>query len=238
MRRWALALVALLSVVAGSAGSASAGPGCGWPGAQRLVPRGVLRGDIDADGRLDTVSVVARYRAAPGCRLALRVRLGTGISLFQPLVDDPRTTGERLRRQPWPRLISLVTIDPQPGLEPVVSTQLGPSTVFVSIFAIHRGRLVRLLVDESAFGGGVSGVASAVDCWHGAGSGEVVSSFAQSDVRGWAVSRSLYRLVGPGFRSPTVLPPVRVKNLGALPEFHSPGLGIFPSCTVARVPHP
>ena len=234
----ALVVVAVLLSSAASAGSAPGGQGCGWSSAGRLVTRGVLHGDLDADRRPDTVAVVARYGAAPGCRLALRVQLGTGISLFHPLAETPHSTGEDLRNQPWPRLLSLVKLDPRPGLQPVVSVQLGASTVFVNVFAIHGGQLVRLNAQGDGFGGGVSGVASAVDCWHGAGSGEVVSSFAESNIHGWAVSRSLFRLVGNSFRPSTTVPSVRVKFLGALPEFHGPGLGIFPRCTVARVRFP
>jgi hypothetical protein len=230
----ALVVVAVLLASAASAGSAPGGHDCGWSSAGRLATRGVIHSDVDADGRPDTVAVVGRYGAAPGCRLALRVQLGTGITLFHPLAETPNATGDDLREQPWPRLVSLVKIDPRPGLQPVVSVQLGASTVFVDVFAIHGGQLVRLTAPESAFAAGASGVASAVDCWHGAGSGEVVSSFAQSNIHGWAVSRSLYRLAGNSFRPPTTLPPVRVKYLSVLPEFHGPGLGIFPNCTVAQ----
>ena len=233
----ALVVAAVFVLSAAPVDSAPGGHGCGWSNGERSVERGVIRADVDADGRPDRVSVVARYGAAPGCRLALRVQLATGISLFHRLVETPHTTGSDLRKQSWPRLLSLVKVDPRPGLQPVVSIQFGSSTVFVGLFAIHGGRLVRLAAPESAFGGGVSGVASAVDCWHGAGSGEVVSSFAQSNINGWAVSRSLLRLVGDGFRHVTAHASLRVKNLAALPEFHGPGLGIFSSCIVARVRH-
>lgn len=212
-------------------------PACRWADGGRGVERGVLRGDVDADGRSDRVSVVARYRARPGCRLALRVQLGAEGRLFARLYEAPDATGADLQRQPWPRLLALVKVDPRPGLQPVVSVQLGSSTVFVGVFAIRGGHLVRLATPLSAFAAGASAVATAVDCWHGARSGIVVSSFAQANVHGWDVSRGFYHLVGNRFRPGGELPAVRVKTLAALPEFRGDGLPIFPSCTVARVRH-
>ena len=63
-------------VLPGWASPASRVSACRWANGGRGVERGVLRGDVDGDGRPDTVSIVARYRALPifpSCTVA-RVR--------------------------------------------------------------------------------------------------------------------------------------------------------------------
>ena len=231
-------LVGLLVVVEASGSASSARKACDW---RRLsngsfALRGRATGDVDGDGRQDGVSVVARYGARPGCRFALRVRLATGRLLVHRLADPlVGATAAVNREQPWPRLLAVAKIDARRGDQLVVSVDAGASTVFAGVFAIRRGVLVRLRVVDGSFASGASSVASAVDCWRGRASGEVVSSFAFTDPHGWTVIRRIYRLAGQSFR--TVLPrrpPFRTKSLIALPEFRGGELAVFPSCTISR----
>src|SRR6266576_4293111 len=98
----------LVVAVASSRSALSVQSGCGWQSLQRPAVRGAALGDIDGDGRLDQVSVVARYRARRGCRFALRVRLATGQVLIHrladPLIDG---TPAELRDLAWPRLLAI-----------------------------------------------------------------------------------------------------------------------------------
>jgi hypothetical protein len=223
-------------LVVGLASSASnARTKCGWLRPARSAVRGAAVGDVDGDRRPDRVSVVARYGASTGCRFALRVALGTGRVLVHPLADplvggDPRD----LRALPWPRLLAVVKIAPRGGGQPVVAVDQGAASVSVAVFAVRGLRLLRLQGAEfsSAEDGTTAG---AVDCWHGAGSGTVVSAFAVATRRDWSVSRRRYRLVGDRFRllRPS-LPPFRVNRLPTLPEFRGGELAVFPSCTISR----
>ena len=232
----AVALVVLVWTVASSRSTLDAQNGCGWQAAQRPAVRGAALGDIDGDGRLDHVSVVARYRARAGCRFALRVRLATGRVLIHRLAD-PLIDGSPadLRDLAWPRLLAIADVDLRRGAQPIVSSDVGASAVSAGVFAVRDRRLMRLVVPGGDFSSGASRTASAVDCWHGRGSGSVVQTFAVADPSGWTVSRRTYRLIGQRFRLSRPVPPsFRVKGLAALPEFSGGDLAVFPSCIVSR----
>jgi hypothetical protein len=224
--------------VAGSSGSGSITPrACDWRGSQGSSPvRGSATGDVDGDGRQDGVSVIARYGARPGCRFALRVRLATGRLLVHRLADPlVGASAAENREQAWPRLLAVAKIDSHRGDQPVVSVDHGASTVVADVFAIRRGSLVRLRIADGSFSSGASRTASAVDCWHGRASGEVVSTLAFADPRGWSVIRRIYRLAGQRFRPVRPLrPPFHTGSLIALPEFQRGDLTVFPSCTISR----
>ena len=157
--------------------------------------------------------------------------------LFAQLADPLQNAGAAEEvAQTWPRLVALARIDKQPGAEPIVTVGQGASTTFFGIFAVRQGRLVRLETpNRSTFGLGASRVANGTDCWHGPGSGEVVSSFAQGEPRGWTVQRRVYALKGEVFKALVASPVFHVKSLAKLPEFRG-GLA-FASCTIARVKH-
>ncbi len=229
----AASLAFLFTTLSGSAATAAhpTGAPCGWGSGDSGVVRGHLRGDVNGDGLGDAVSVIARYGSRQGCRFALRVQIARGATLVLRLPDSlGDADAATVRAQPWPRLVVLAKIDSKPGAQPIVSLDAGASTVFFGIFALRGQHLLKL--ESPRFAVGASGVASAVDCWHGSGSDEVVSSFAQSTPRGWTVQRRLYRLIGNRFRRvPQSLPVLHLKSTATLPEFR--GGMPFPSCTRA-----
>jgi hypothetical protein len=187
--------------------------------------RGALRTDVDRDGRADAVAV--RHIAGSACSFRLVAELASGVRLDVRL---PRAGGGEL----WPRLIAIIRLGPGAREAIVVSSGQGASTTMVQLYAVRGAHLVRLGGRRDSFASGASGVASAVDCIHDPHYAvAVISSFAESSVDGWTVTRRTYGLRSGVFRLERTRRLTKVQGLPRLPEFR--GSGLFPSCTIARV---
>jgi hypothetical protein len=104
----------------------------------------------------------------------------------------------------------------------------------VQLYAVRRAHVLRLGGRAQSFAAGASGVASAVDCIHDPRYAvAVISSFAESSVQGWTVTRRTYGLRSGVFRLERTMRLTKVQDLPRLHEFR--GNGLFPSCTIARV---
>jgi hypothetical protein len=205
---------------AGAAGFDVAGTRCAWSSAQVVAVRGFVRADIDGDGRADRIAVVELGTKKASCRFALRAELASGRSFSTTLPDGP----------PEPRLIAAVAVERSARADMLVLRDTGASAAFFDLFGLRRGQLLRF---GSAGGWGASSWGLAADCWRGAHSGAIVSSFAEPRYprAGWTVSRSVSVLRG---RRLTFLHSStrRVASLDVLPEFR--GSTLYASCTLAR----
>jgi hypothetical protein len=191
---------------------------------------GVLRGDVDGDGRSDSVSVKVDRRAPLGCQFFLVARTARG-DLIR------RVSGRYDFQQEWPQVVVLARIDRRPGAEVVVTLDHGASQAFGSIFTVRGGVLRRYLESHRYarfnFYGSV-GFGGAIDCL-GKASGRVVwSGYGHQEGERYVVERQFLRLEGTEFRRIRT-EHYRRERYGSwerFPEFRSPQL--FPSCTIAR----
>ncbi|MDX6515666.1 MAG: hypothetical protein QOH73_1332 [Gaiellaceae bacterium] len=210
-----------LGCLSGSAaGSEVAAAPCVWSRGHIVSVRGFIRADVDGDRRSDRLAVIELGGLQASCRFALRAELASGRSSYVALRVGP----------PEPRLLALVAVERSGRADALVLRDTGASAAFFDLYGLRRGQLVRF---GAAGGSGASRWAMAVDCWRGAHSGAIVSSFAEPRYprAGWTVSRSISVLRGTRltFLRSSVS---RVASLTDLPEFH--GSELYPSCTIAR----
>jgi hypothetical protein len=123
-----------------------------------LFPDGLtrLRGDVDGDRRLDTVTTEARWFAGDACCTRLVVETEHGV--FERRVDP--LSGMLIAP---PGLAALVKLDRSPGLEIAVVIWRGASTAFLDVYGVRGKRLTRVSADAFAYAGSVVN-RSGVDC--------------------------------------------------------------------------
>jgi hypothetical protein len=199
------------------------------------MPKGqALHGDLDGDGRVDSVVVTASYSSPPRCVFHLVARFATGqasiASLPPSCLDVPC-----MREAHWPNVEALAAIDRRPGAEIAVTVNAGASTLFLGIYTVKSQKLVRMAIPHSLqntfaeFGSAAR--YDAVDCL-GRTTGRVVASDVWvAGARRVLVTRRFLRVVGMYFR---VYRSVNyaLRGLPRFPEFS--GRGPFAHCLVAR----
>lgn len=192
-------------------------------GASKRAP-GRLRGDVDGDGRSETVWLAIDDRAEAECQVFLAVGSGSGVR-STPVVQPELN----LALSP-PSLIGLAPVDLEPGLEVVVDLVAGASTRFAGLFGIGGGDLRRIEFDGPgavardlfAYGGSVTHL-DGVDCAELRGTLVVTSATPRADR--YAVVRRYYRITDGGA---ALLPRrtehhvVEPKALNRYPELASP----------------
>lgn len=190
-----------------------------------FVRPGPLTGDVDGDGTPDTMFLAVNPDAPQGCRAFLIVDTGSGTLVEE--ISDPDISFEL----GLPTLESIVPIDDRPGDEVVVRILTGASTLFVGLFTVHDGALVRIEVaGDAEFGnlfpsGGSVGHMEGSDCTI---DGIVVTS-AVPEEEGYEVTRNLYSVTETtADPSGSEVDHVRSQNLGdRYPELGGPP---FSSC--------
>jgi hypothetical protein len=188
---------------------------------------GSLRGDVDADGSPDDVSLAFDDTGARGCQAFLVVE-GSGESAVLAIESFDRAFG-----LPQPRLNRLAEVDSAPGSEIAVDLVAGASTQFVGLFTMTGGELARVEVEGDEFPaddlfpyGGSVGHVDASDC---AGEpGTIVISTATPKGDDYQVTRRFFRFQGSTPRvepSSTERDRVAFEELGRFPEFRSSPFG-------------
>lgn len=135
----AIAFAACGDTAPATTAAAPAKPACDDDASAYRVEGRPLRGDVDADGRTDRVTLRVDRGRPPRCRHLLAVELAAG-----------DTVTAAVRPLPWPgtrpRLLLLAQIDGRGGVEPVVS--LSPAAVYRpgAVFTLRRGRLAPMRV--------------------------------------------------------------------------------------------
>lgn len=171
----------LAVLVAGGTASGSSG-GCAPLSAQALVRLptrgGVLRGDVDGDGRSDRVAMAVRRDQPLACRYILWVASTTRIIsevVRQPSFYDTRRT---------PYLAELARVNRSRGAQLVVDFGIGAGVDSYGIYALLGGRIVRMRVqgdkgtptaDTFQSGGSNAGGTNAI-CAAGPGGGIVLEA--------------------------------------------------------------
>lgn len=208
----------------------------------RLPRRGTLRGDIDGDGKTETVFVAVSRESPLRCRyFVVAHRQGSErIAALGGTAIRPNFRTQSGSR--WPYLSALADIDRRAGLEILVTLDGGAAVQEVGVWTAH-GRGLRHMPIEGAgsndlfpYGGSGSGLA-VVDCLRGPRSGEVIATYAERDglEHGSLVHRKIFRVRGGEFR---LMRSQRFTTKARLPEFPR-GRGItfrsleFRSCKTA-----
>lgn len=159
---------------------------------QKRAP-GRLRGDLDGDGRAETVWLAIDDGAEAGCQVFLTVASGPqlrSVPIVQPELN--------LALAP-PSVIGMARVDPEPGLEVVVDLVIGASTRFVGLFGMQGEDLTRIGFDGPgtlprdlfAYGGSVAHI-DGVDCARPLGT--VVVTNATPRAERYTVVRRYYRM--------------------------------------------
>jgi hypothetical protein len=137
---------------------------------------GLLRGDVDGDGRRDRVTIhyAPRARATCGFLVVVKTRHRTYAAVL-PAPDKGivRTARDYARTYPEPALGALVRIRHQ-GSTVVVPISHGASTVQAKPYWIYRGRLVAAYSGFTFYGSIAAN--NQVECYQSAGSGIVVET--------------------------------------------------------------
>lgn len=202
--------------------------------ARKRAP-GRLRGDVDGDGRTETVWLAIDDQAEAGCQVFLAV--GSGSVVRTTPVVQPELN---LTLSP-PSLVGLVPVDSEPGLEVVVDLVTGASTRFAGLFAVRGTDLRRIDFDGPgsvasdlfAYGGSVTHL-DGVDCARPRGTLVVTSATPRADR--YAVVRRYYRVIDGGAAPVprrTEHHVVEPKALNRYPELVSPP---FAGCLASSQP--
>jgi hypothetical protein len=187
---WLIAAAAVL--VAAWPVETDAAPGCDSELGGYRVKGNALHGDVDGDGRADRVTLRWDRRRPGACRHMLVVRTASG-RLAAPV-----------KPLPWPgtapRLLLVAEIDGRAGVEPVVS--VSPANVYRpgAVFAVRRGKLVRLRLGRSNLFPLDDEFPTGVDCAGEPGQIEVITGQVAEDDSFWDVKREIYRARGRRFR--------------------------------------
>ena len=192
MRAWAA--VAVLFAACGSAEPVAtrAEPTCDGSTAGYRVKGKALRGDVDGNGSADRVTLRVDRRRPRACRHVVVVKTGA------------ETIAAPVSPLPWPgtapRLMQIAEIDGRAGVEPVVT--LSPAAVYRpgAVFAVRRGKLVRLRLGRGNLFPLDDEFPTGVDCTGEPGRIEVITSEVADDDSFWDVTRSVYRARGRRFR--------------------------------------
>lgn len=175
--------------------------------AVRLPRRGTLRGDIDGDGKAETVFVAVSRKSPLRCRyfVVAQGHDSERIAALGGTAIRPNFRTEAGSR--WPYLSALADIDRRAGLEILVTLDGGAAVQEAGVWTA-QGRRLRHMPIEGArsndlfpYGGSGSGLA-VVDCLGGARSGEVIATYAERDglEHGSLVHRQVFRVRGAEFR--------------------------------------
>jgi hypothetical protein len=210
----------------------TAGAAMTWCGSLAdLFPTGVttLRGDVDADRRIDVISTSARWLGEQTCRAKLTIRTEHGTfrrridPLFESLVAPPPLAG-------------LIRLGHSQRLDVAVIVMLGASTGFVDVYHLHGRELGRESSEAFAYAGSVVNRAG-IDCVRDRSARLVASSATFEADNRYHVERSFYALRAGTLRllpARTERTTVRFTGLNRYPEFASQVP--FPSCTLVRGP--
>ena len=236
----ALAAAALLVATHADAAARTFAPCPRLADATRLPLRPgshTLRGDVDGDGTRDRVTVHYAKWARSSCAFLLTVETSNGThaavapAYGKGIVESGYA---HAREYPEPALGSLVRIRKR-GLVVMVALSHGASTVQVRPYWLARGELLASRYDLTAYGSIAHN--NQVDCYRGAGSGEIVEtgeSIANSAGTRWAFGRTISRLTDHGFeRVKTTSLRVGTKHARALERRWGLGYPPFRGCTVA-----
>jgi hypothetical protein len=161
----------------------------------------VLRGDVDADGSADRVSMHYSKSAKASCAflLAVETRHGTR-AVVVPAYDKGITVSgwQHVHDYSDPSVGSLVRIRPH-GFVVTVAVSRGASTVQTHPYWLARGRLVSPHHELTAYGDIAHN--NQVSCYHGARSGLIVETgeaTANDAGTRWAFGRTISRLTDRG----------------------------------------
>jgi hypothetical protein len=184
-----------------------------------------LRGHVDGDRRIDTVSTSADWVDSESCQASLVVK--TARRTYRQEVGND--LGILIAPPP---IAALVPLDRRRGLEIAVQVWQGASTGFVELYGIRGARLVRLDQHPFAFSGSLTHQ-EGLDCTrrHGA---LLVAGSAAIHGDGYAVGRRFYAMRAGELR---LLPRlteyllVGLEDLGRFPEISDVP---FPRCAVIR----
>jgi hypothetical protein len=116
--------------------------------APNLLRPGSLRGDVDGDGKPDTVRIALDPSGANGCRAFVVVRLARGSTLTAPIPQWEPTPV-----LPAPHLNSLARIDSVPGDEVVIDVAAGASTQFEGVYTYSAPGLAPVTATGTPFDG-------------------------------------------------------------------------------------
>jgi hypothetical protein len=227
MRLHVFALPLVAFALAGPGPGPSAGPPARcFPAVDFGFPATAeLRGHVDGDRRIDTVSTSAGWVDSDSCRASLVVR--TAKRTYRQEVGND--LGILIAPPP---VAALVPLDRRRGLEIAVQVWQGASTGFVELFGIRGARLVRL--DEHPFA--VSGSLThqeGLDCARRHGALLVAGSAAiQGD--SYAVERRFYAVRAGELRLRPRLTEHHVVGLEDLGGFREISDVPFPRCAVIR----
>ena len=240
-----LAAFASIAIVAGLiTGGAGARSGAGCPQFRASAPfetfGTVLRGDVDGDGRRDVVYLATRSGASVACRYVLIAATSAKQRISIPISQQGVGAAPDLR--PWPAglpaLDALARVDTRAGAEIAVSQWSGSSTLFIAVYTVRDGRLVRFELGKpfaqptpatNTFPvGGSFDTVGGLDCGAPA-SGQILSSYAVRSGSHYRIVRTYYRVEGVGLRE---IRRARVTSKDLPAEFR----GIFAHCSVASPP--
>lgn len=164
---------------------------------------GDLVGDIDGDGKRDTVYAIAKGHPRPEryghtrystCRYYLVVESGGSkvLSRVWDEVEDGSSASYLDVRM-------LTPVDDQPGLEVIVTSHLGAAVETYGIYTWRDGGLLRTLAADSAEGwfhsSGSGGASYGLDCVQDSDGALIMSDFVPNDVS-IPLQRTYYKLEG------------------------------------------
>jgi hypothetical protein len=186
-----------------------------------------LEGDVDSDGRADTVWTRARWVSGARCRASLHVRTAVG---DLAVAVQPASQGGSVLAPPG--LAGLARVDRRPGLEVALVPWEGASTTFVVVYALRAGRLVRLKSPLFGHGGSVAN-RSGVDCVRKRGALVVSSSASYVSGGSYRVVRRFFGLRRDAFvlKSTDRFRVPDYEALAGFPELANASQP-FPSCTI------
>jgi hypothetical protein len=194
---------------------------------------GVLRGDVDGDGRRDTVTIRRAARAPVRCTWFVAVETHHGT--LSHTLESTSPVSDLL-----PAVARLARVH-RHGLAVVAEVEHGASTGTAAVLVVTHGRLALVPAPPRTgfyYNGSVTHL-NAVDCFRGPGSGRIVISGAwlpSSTAKRMAFERRIYalresRLVLEKVIRRTTRPPGLPPRT---PEFR--GSMLFASCSVAANP--
>jgi hypothetical protein len=138
--------------------------------ASRLAPTPALVGDVDGDGTPDRVAIRFAPRLRTDCGIVVAVKTRHGVKAARvPYGSEagkfPRS-GQFIRLSTFPFLNGLYRIDGRPGLEIVLTSWAGASTLMLHMFTFTHGRLVpvRAPTTHGLWEGGCCGQSTGIDC--------------------------------------------------------------------------
>jgi hypothetical protein len=164
-----------------------------------MLHRDWLRGDVDGDGRADTVAIAEDKSAGLRCRFAVVV-LSAQRSYVLPLGRWWILKPGDVIGQPWPLIRLLARVDDRRGAEILVALSHGASFEQGELVTLREGELrrIRLPKNTPLDYGSIAPTGVNFDC-ASAGSGRVVRAwYSARNAQGsrWQYALDFYRLKG------------------------------------------